>query len=305
MVNKRCEDCQKKRPNFGMPDERKARWCHACSQKHEGAENVVSKRCEECKNKQPSYGMPSDNKQRWCDFAHFLHAHFFLVRFLLTFSCRCQPCSTKHAGAVNLVGKKKVGKQNDGVAAAAIPAASVQQHVRPLPALALHLCLGVCFLIRLFLRVQQETPHQPVAVIAEGLGPNQTSAEKRPLRKSLSSLLSLLSSDRLLVVTEHTAPVPVERPPEKRQAVAQLSVGVGGLQGPSPLTAQVAPQPQVQLRNLPLLAMSRAFLKGCLWLQAAHGTASRSPSDAGSDGTNGSTPSGTGRYVPSKPAPGA
>eukprot|EP01046_Picozoa_sp_COSAG06_P080508 COSAG06_NODE_27785_length_586_cov_1.291581_1_plen_119_part_00 len=88
MVNKRCEDCQKKRPNFGMPEERKARWCHGCSQKHEGAENVVSKRCEECKNKQPSYGMPQDNKQRWC-----------------------QPCSTKHPGAVNLVGKKKIGKQ--------------------------------------------------------------------------------------------------------------------------------------------------------------------------------------------------
>jgi hypothetical protein len=58
VVNKRCEDCQKKRPNFGMPGERKARWCHGCSQKHPGAENVVSKRCEDCKNKQPSYGMP-------------------------------------------------------------------------------------------------------------------------------------------------------------------------------------------------------------------------------------------------------
>lgn len=74
---------------------------------------------------------------------------------------------------------------------------------------------------RLHLCLLQDTAHQPVAVIAEGLGPNQTPAQKRPL--------------------QHTVPVPIERPPEKRQAVAQI--GFGGLQEPSSLTAQVAPQP--------------------------------------------------------------
>ena len=122
----------------------------------------MSKRCEECKNKQPSYGMPADNKQRWC-----------------------QPCSTKHPGAVNLVGKKKVGKAS-------------ANRSQPIP---------------------QPTPvaasHEPVAGVA-------VIAEKAP--------------DMKRTVQQMQVPVPVERPPAKRQAMQ-------GLQEPSPLTAHVAPMP--------------------------------------------------------------
>ena len=57
MINKKCEDCKTKVPNFGTPEERKPRWCGVCSKTHPGAVNIRSKNCEDCASKQPSYGM--------------------------------------------------------------------------------------------------------------------------------------------------------------------------------------------------------------------------------------------------------
>ena len=52
-------------PSFGLPEDRKLRWCVKCSRKHPGAMNVEKRRCEVCKQKQPSFGMPAEGRKRW------------------------------------------------------------------------------------------------------------------------------------------------------------------------------------------------------------------------------------------------
>ena len=47
---KMCEDCGGKQANFGLPADRKKRWCGRCGKKH-GAIDVVNKMCEECGGK--------------------------------------------------------------------------------------------------------------------------------------------------------------------------------------------------------------------------------------------------------------
>ena len=64
-----CEDCHLKDPSFGLPDQKKRRWCHQCAQQHEGAVSLKKRRtpCEDCKLKDPSFGMPAERKKRrWC-----------------------------------------------------------------------------------------------------------------------------------------------------------------------------------------------------------------------------------------------
>ena len=63
-----CEDCHLKDPSFGLPDQKKRRWCHQCAQQHEGAVSLKKRRtpCEDCKLKDPSFGMPAERKRRWC-----------------------------------------------------------------------------------------------------------------------------------------------------------------------------------------------------------------------------------------------
>jgi hypothetical protein len=41
-----------------MPDEGRRRWCKPCAQAHPGSEDVGNKRCEDCKRVQPNYGVP-------------------------------------------------------------------------------------------------------------------------------------------------------------------------------------------------------------------------------------------------------
>jgi hypothetical protein len=44
----KCEDCQLKKPSFGLPVEGRRRWCSGCAKRHAGAVNVASKKCEGC-----------------------------------------------------------------------------------------------------------------------------------------------------------------------------------------------------------------------------------------------------------------
>ena len=60
-----CEDCGGKQPSFGLPTDRKKRWCGRCGKKH-GAIDVVSKKCEDCGDKYAISGLASDRKKRWC-----------------------------------------------------------------------------------------------------------------------------------------------------------------------------------------------------------------------------------------------
>jgi hypothetical protein len=79
VTNPKCQDCRLIIPNFGMPADRKARWCAGCMKGHPGAVDVVNKKCEDCLLKQPTYGLPPDEKARWC-----------------------AGCANGHAGAVNV-----------------------------------------------------------------------------------------------------------------------------------------------------------------------------------------------------------
>jgi hypothetical protein len=96
VVNKKCEGCQLKVPNFGVSAEGKARWCGGCAKGHAGAVDVVSKQCEGCGlkqpnfglpaegKKQPNFGLPAEGKRRWCS-----------------------GCAKGHAGAVDVKHRKK------------------------------------------------------------------------------------------------------------------------------------------------------------------------------------------------------
>ena len=68
---KKCETCQLKQPNFGLPAERKSRWCAGCAKGRAGAVNLNhlknAKMCEGCGLKTPSLSLPSEKKKRrWC-----------------------------------------------------------------------------------------------------------------------------------------------------------------------------------------------------------------------------------------------
>jgi hypothetical protein len=41
IMNKKCEGCGLKAPNFGLPSEGKKRWCFGCAKGHAGAVNVA------------------------------------------------------------------------------------------------------------------------------------------------------------------------------------------------------------------------------------------------------------------------
>ena len=44
----RCEDCGQKSANFGLPADRRKRWCSACSRAHSGAVSLTGLTCEVC-----------------------------------------------------------------------------------------------------------------------------------------------------------------------------------------------------------------------------------------------------------------
>ena len=67
LVTRKCESCQVKQPNYGMPAEGKARWCAGCAKAYTGAVDVKHPKCEGCGLKEPSLCLPADGrKRRWC-----------------------------------------------------------------------------------------------------------------------------------------------------------------------------------------------------------------------------------------------
>ena len=55
-------------PTYGLPGERKMRWCGGCATA-DGREAVSlrqRKMCEGCGLKRPHYGLPGERKKRWC-----------------------------------------------------------------------------------------------------------------------------------------------------------------------------------------------------------------------------------------------
>ena len=66
LVTRKCESCQVKQPNYGMPAEGKARWCAGCAKGQAGAVRMW-KKCEGCLVKVPTFWLPAEGrKRRWC-----------------------------------------------------------------------------------------------------------------------------------------------------------------------------------------------------------------------------------------------
>ena len=64
---------------YGLPAEKRPRWCSACSKEFSGSINLVSRMCEGCELIIPTFGFLSEKKRRWCS-----------------------GCAKSHVGAVNL-----------------------------------------------------------------------------------------------------------------------------------------------------------------------------------------------------------
>ena len=62
--HKRCE-CGKSNPTFGFTHEKKPRWCKACPSKSPNAVGMCNKKCE-CGKSRPCYGLPCESRPRWC-----------------------------------------------------------------------------------------------------------------------------------------------------------------------------------------------------------------------------------------------
>ena len=71
---RKCEGCQLKQANFGLPAEGKRRWCGGCAKGHAGAVSISGKKCEDCELNQSTFGLPSDGKKRWCSGCAKAHA---------------------------------------------------------------------------------------------------------------------------------------------------------------------------------------------------------------------------------------
>ena len=77
----KCEDCTEKYSSYGLPTEKKRRWCSVCARAHPGAISVTfqTARCEDCSQKRASFGLlnkprrqhggrgaPGEGRARWC-----------------------------------------------------------------------------------------------------------------------------------------------------------------------------------------------------------------------------------------------
>ena len=60
----RCIKCNEKIPSFGLPQDKVATYCSEC--KSEGMVDIVHPKCIECKKKQPVFGLPEDRVATYC-----------------------------------------------------------------------------------------------------------------------------------------------------------------------------------------------------------------------------------------------
>ena len=131
MPGKQCESCGLKQAHFGLPSDRKRRWCSACSKAHTGAVDMKNKMCEGCHTKHAHYGMPVDKKRRWCgvcakqqvgavdmknkmcEICGLKHAHFGLPEKGQKRRW-CSSCAKTNV-VQNLVAAEKAGREHSGV----------------------------------------------------------------------------------------------------------------------------------------------------------------------------------------------
>ncbi len=62
IVNKKCH-CGKKQPSFGLKDDERATCCFSCKTKN--MINIITKKCN-CGKKHPSFGLPDDKQASYC-----------------------------------------------------------------------------------------------------------------------------------------------------------------------------------------------------------------------------------------------
>eukprot|EP01051_Picozoa_sp_SAG22_P010355 SAG22_NODE_928_length_6464_cov_2.852789_1_plen_230_part_00 len=100
-----CEDCGLKHSSFGLPEEKKRRWCGACAKNHPGTKCLAgkSKSCEDCGLKLPSYGMESDRKMKWCGACSKKYEGSVCLRK----QKMCEGCGLKHT-SFGLPAEKKI-----------------------------------------------------------------------------------------------------------------------------------------------------------------------------------------------------
>jgi hypothetical protein len=101
--NKHCEDCGLKHASFGLPTDRKNRWCAGCAKVHAGAVDMCNKHCEDCGLKQAAFGLPTNRKKRW--YAGCAKEHVGAVD--VKNKKHCEDCGLVHAAFGLLTDRKK------------------------------------------------------------------------------------------------------------------------------------------------------------------------------------------------------
>ena len=91
-----CEENCGKQASFGLPTERRKRWCGGCAKsKGKGrAINLDAKLCEDCLLKTASFGLLSERKKRWCSGCGKGHG---AVRLSKSQPKLCEDCGLKGA----------------------------------------------------------------------------------------------------------------------------------------------------------------------------------------------------------------
>ena len=89
---KMCEDCEKVQPTFGLPGERRKRWCAGCGRSNGAVSLSLQKVCEECRMVTASFGMPGERMRRWCSSCGKQKGAVRLSRHKM-----CEGCGELHA----------------------------------------------------------------------------------------------------------------------------------------------------------------------------------------------------------------
>ena len=81
---------------FGLPSDRKRRWCGDCAKGHHGALNLAPdkprRKCEDCAKREPNFGLAVEGRKRWC--AHCMQGHAGAVS---VGGGTCEACKKKRA----------------------------------------------------------------------------------------------------------------------------------------------------------------------------------------------------------------